>query len=279
MTKIHQQMQNYLDYCEKVRQMSPTTMRSKCNICARFTAVSGIDTLEQLTNEIFNRWVARENARGVSARSLNTYNSTILSLVQFQREMGLKIPLKTHLIRKLKEARPRRRFYTAAEIAKVLEFATPQTRLIIKICFETGMRLAEITHLRLRHLSGRCIRFTGKGAKPREVYISPSTARELAQYIADHRVTDYLWGSEEGPRHEPPTTNTMRERLRRPFYAAGFTDFYPHALRHSFATHLQQQGASVAEIKEMLGHENIATTERYLHGFDGKLEQLFDKYR
>ena len=71
----------------------------------------------------------------------------------------------------------------------------------------------------------------------------------------------------------------MRRRLREPFYAAGFTDFYPHALRHSFATHLQQRGASVAEIKEMLGHESIATTERYLHSFDGKLEQLFNKYQ
>ncbi len=60
---------------------------------------------------------------------------------------------------------------------------------------------------------------------------------------------------------------------------AGFYDFYPYALRHSFATDLQVGGASVAEIKEMIGHENIAMTERYFHGFEGRLEELFDKYR
>ena len=141
------------------------------------------------------------------------------------------------------------------------------------------MRLAEITYLRRCQLSGRRIQFIGKGQKPREVYLRPETARELAQYIANEHITDYVWSSQGGSSHEPPTTETMRRRLREPFYAAGFTDFYPHALRHSFATHLQQRGASVAEIKEMLGHESVATTERYLHGFDGKLEQLFNKYQ
>ena len=61
MKKIHQEVQNYLYYCKKVRQMSPTTMRSKRNICQRFIATVQIDTLEQLTNEVFNRWVAEEN--------------------------------------------------------------------------------------------------------------------------------------------------------------------------------------------------------------------------
>jgi site-specific recombinase XerD len=72
----------------------------------------------------------------------------------------------------------------------------------------------------------------------------------------------------------PLTVQTIRDDLKDAFAQAGFPDFYPHALRHSFATDLQRRGASVEEIKEMLGHKNIATTERYLHGLDGHLEEL-----
>ena len=276
--QIYQQIAAYLDYCENLRQMSPTTMHTKRSICQRFVAVTGIGSLTELTNAVFNRWTAHELARGITARSLNTYNSTILALVAYHRELGLPIPLQTALLRKFKEARPRRLFYTAEEIAQVLQFAPPHTRLMIKIIFETGMRIAEITHLRLLNLDGRRIEFIGKGQKPREVYLRPETARELAAYIRAHGVTDYIWGAQGGTSHLPPTVDTIRRRLREPFYAAGFRDFYPHALRHSFATNLQRHGASVAEIKEMLGHESIATTERYLHGFEGRLQELFDKY-
>ena len=92
-------------------------------------------------------------------------------------------------------------------------------------------------------------------------------------------VQDYLWGLYGyGANGEPPTTATIRKRLRRAFEVAGFNGFYPHALRHSFATDLQRRGASVEEIKEMIGHSSVATTERYLHGFEGRLLELFDKY-
>ena len=57
MQKICQEIKDYLDYCEKVRQMSPATMRSKRNICQRFAATTEIESLERLTNEVFNRWV------------------------------------------------------------------------------------------------------------------------------------------------------------------------------------------------------------------------------
>lgn len=279
MGKIEKQVQDYLNYCAKVRLMSPATMRAKRNICKRFVEATRLRSLSELTNEAYNRWVAHEMARGISTRSLNTYNATVLAMVQYWREMGMVIPLQNALLHKLREPRTRRNFYTAKEIARVLKFAAPETRLLIQIIFETGMRIAEITYLRRRNIQGRRIEFIGKGQKPREVYLRSETAAELAVYINSHHITDYIWGARGGTNHEPPTVETMRRHLQKPFYDAGFKDFYPHALRHSFATDLQQRGASVAEIKEMLGHESIATTERYLHGFEGRLEELFDKYR
>lgn len=277
MKKIKEQVEDYLNYCEKVRGMSSATMWTKRNILKRFIEGTGIKSLSDFTNDVFNEWVRSEMGRGVSARSVNTYNATIIAMVQYCKSLGVVVPLRVALIQKLKEGEARRRYYTAEEIRQVLEYADTETGLMIKIMFETGMRIAEITRLRVVDIDGRRIRFVGKGRKPREVYMRESTRKELCKYIARRKKVGCVWG--DGLNGEPPTVETIRKRLRRPFYAAGFYDFYPHALRHSFATDLQMRGASVAEIKEMIGHENIATTERYLHGFEGRLEELFDKYR
>lgn len=279
MRNILKQVEEYLNYCEKVRGMSPATMNMKRNTLKRFVEAVEIDRIENLTNEVFNRWVMHEVEQGVSARSVNTYNSTIFAMVQYHREMGASVPLRISLVKKLKEGQARRNFYTAEEVEEVLRFAGVEAGLMIKIMFETGMRIAELTRLRTKDIEGRRIRFLGKGRKMREVYIKERTREELSRYMIDYGVVDYVWGANGGESDEPPTVATIRKRLRQPFYAAGFDDFYPHALRHSFATDLQRKGASVAEIKEMIGHESVATTERYLHGFEGRLEELFDKYR
>lgn len=277
MKKIKEQVGNYLNYCEKVRGMSPATMWAKRNILKRFIEVTKIRNLEELDNSVFNEWVENEKRRGVSARSINTYNATICAMVQYYVGLGVGVPLKIPLVQKLKEGETRRRFYTAAEIGKVLEYADIETGLMIKIMFETGMRIAELTRMKVGDIDGRRIRFVGKGNKPREVYMREGTRRKLFKYLMKQGRVGCVWG--DGVNGDPPTVETVRKRLRRPFYTAGFYDFYPHALRHSFATDLQMRGASVAEIKEMIGHENIATTERYLHGFEGRLEELFSKYR
>lgn len=276
---FNQAITEYLHYCEKVRNMSPTTLRAKQNILKRFATFANIDHLNNLTNEVFNRWVSAELSRGISTQSLNTYNTTILAFTKYFEDAGYLIPLRHALLPKLKVLTPRRIFYTNAEIESVLPHCDPPTRLMVKIMFETGMRIAEITNLRLHNINGTQIKFIGKGQKMREVYLRHETAAELASYITSHHITDYVWGAKGGTNHEPPTIETMRRRLRKSFQAAGFQNFYPHALRHSFATDLQRRGASTAEIKEMLGHASIATTERYLHGFEGKLQELFNKYR
>jgi site-specific recombinase XerD len=280
MRKIHEQIKNYLTYCEKVRGMASTTMLMKWNVLMRFVAVTEINSLDGLTNEVFDEWVAHEVSRGVSARSVNMYNAVVIAMVRYYQELGLKTPINLVLIKKLKEGRVRCNFYTFEEIERVIAVADERVGLIVRVMFETGMRIAEVTKLKKANFNGRQVRFIGKGRKYREVYITENTLSLLREYIDKYGVKNYLWGMYEcGGSGEAPTTNTVRNWLKTAFKEAGFVDFYPHSLRHSFATDLQRRGASVAEIKEMIGHENIATTERYLHGFDGRMKELFNKYR
>ncbi len=277
MKNIYDQIENYLTYCEKVRKMSPVTINTKRYILTRFARETELRSLKKLSNPIFDNYIAKLTEAGASGRSVNTYSANILTFVKYQQKLGLKMPFRPTLAKKLKETKIERTFYTKKEIGKVLKIADFETKLMIKMMFETGMRISEVANLKKANFSGQRIRFIGKGNKAREVYISPATLKMLEKYLEKNQIRDFLWGKTLNC--EPPTAHTLRKRLKQAFSRAGFANFYPHALRHSFATNLQKNGASVAEIKEMMGHSSVATTEKYLHGFDGKMRELFEKYR
>ena len=278
MKKIEKQVKSYLYYCERVRRMSETTINFKEYVINEFIRVSRLGDLRRLNNKTFDKWVSYEMRKGVSARSVNTYKAIVLAMVRYFEDTGMKVPLNFKLVQSLNEGELTRKFYTKEDIEKVIRYADLMTELMIRIMFETGMRIAELTRLRVSNFEGRKVKFIGKGRKAREADISEETHNALEIFIGNYNIRDYLWGF-QAMNGEPPTTNTIRNRLKTAFGEAGFEGFYPHALRHSVATNLQIKGASVVEIKEMMGHESIATTERYLHGFDGRLEELFEKYR
>ena len=235
MRKIEKQLGDYLWYCGKVRRMSEVTMHTKRNVLERFVRVAGIEDLAELTNEVFNKWVAYETTRGACARSVNTYNSVVIAMVKYYRGTGMQIPLNIALVGRLKEERNTRRFYTASEVEYVVASADFDTGLMIQIMFETGMRIAELTRLRVVNFEGRRVRFVGKGRKLREVYISEGTLQKLNEYIKKYGIRNYIWSVFEGRvtlNGEAPTINTIRKRMKEAFLQAGFLDFYPHALRH-----------------------------------------------
>ena len=193
--------------------------------------------------------------------------------------MGISFPkLKLRLIIKCKEQPPRRVYYTREQIEQVLRYADHLEWLLIKLCFDCGLRISELRNLRLMNLNGRMVTFIGKGSKARESYMSREAKTRLDDWIQRNRISDFIWVRTPG-KNEPMSVEDIRYLMRKPFYQAGFKNFYPHALRHSFATDIQKHGASLMETKEMLGHARIETTERYVHSLEGHLEYFFDKYK
>lgn len=275
---IYTQANQYLEYCAVTRQMSPMTMRSKQSSLRNLIAESKCKDLRELTNDDYDSFVKCELKRNVSARTINTKTAHIVAFIKYWRELDMKIPLKIPLIVKLKEKPPRRACYTREEIQDVLDHCNSDVQwLLIKIAFDTGMRISELKNLSLSQLSGRRINFIGKGTKAREVYITQEAYRRLMDYICEHpEIKDRVWLNEWG---FPMSVDTIRRIMREPFMRCGHEDFYPHALRHSFGSDIQSQGADIFVIKEMMGHANIATTQKYLHSLDGQLANLFDKYK
>ena len=277
--QIDKQIDEYLNYCENVRRMSEQTLHGKRWICREFLKTIKIDSLSELSNKHINEWIAEQTARGCSGRTINSRLVNLVAMLRYFQDMGILFPkLKLRLIIKCKEQPPRRVYYTREQIEQVLRYADHLEWLLIKLCFDCGLRISELRNLRLMNLNGRMVTFIGKGSKARESYMSKEAKTRLDDWIQRNRINDFIWVRTPG-KNEPMSVEDIRYLMRKPFYQAGFKNFYPHALRHSFATDIQKHGASLMETKEMLGHARIETTERYVHSLEGHLEYFFDKYK
>lgn len=276
---VYKQIEEYISYCENVRRMSEQTMHGKKWVCKSILESIKINDLSELSNQHINEWIAEQTARGCSGRTINGRLVNLVAMIRYFQDMGMSFPnLKLRLIVKCKEQPPRRVYYTREQINQVLKYADHLEWLLIKLCFDCGLRISELRNLRLMNINGRMVTFIGKGSKARESYMSEETRERLTDWIQRNHVDDFIWVRNPG-KNEPISVEDIRYLMRRPFFAAGYKNFFPHALRHSFATDIQKHGASILETKEMLGHARVETTERYVHSLEGHLEQFFDKYK
>ena len=147
-----------------------------------------------------------------------------------------------------------------------------RNRAIIEVLFSCGLRVSELTNLKLSNLyiEEQYIRVMGKGSKERLVPISPRALDELSYWFADRNVMKIKPGEEDyvflNRRGHHLTRTMILIMIKRYAVEAGIKKtISPHTLRHSFATSLLEGGADLRAIQAMLGHESIGTTEIYTH--------------
>jgi len=155
---------------------------------------------------------------------------------------------------------------------------------ILETFYATGLRVSELTSLRLDDLNAEYayLRCRGKGGKERVVPMGKPALKAIAAY---RRRGEALWGC---PPPEPIFVTKSRKPLRRETVwrivkkaaaeAGVDSSLSPHVFRHSFATHLIAHGADLRSVQELLGHENIATTQIYTHVGSDFLRKVHGKY-
>lgn len=154
------------------------------------------------------------------------------------------------------------------EIKRILDVAAKDLRFfcIFSILYSAGLRISELLELKPGDIneSRNLIRVRqGKGRKDRYTLLSRPLMKKLAEYNRLYKPQSWLFERRPG---EPFTESIVSKRLKAAAREAGITKrIYPHLLRHSFATHLLEQGTDIKIVKELMGHNNIKTTERYVH--------------
>ena len=143
-------------------------------------------------------------------------------------------------------------------IDEVLHRATLQEQLIISMLYGLGLRISELSGLKLTDIKAGWVEIRGKGNKVRQLPLLESLQVLLQTYIENARPRVYLF--EKG--NAPMNSSQLRYKVTKLFKASGIKAT-PHQLRHSFATHLLNHGARIADVSELLGHETMATTQVY----------------
>lgn len=160
-----------------------------------------------------------------------------------------------------------------------------RNRAIVEVLYGSGLRVSELTNLKLSniYLTEAYMLVEGKGSKQRLVPISPEASKQLGYWLQDRSMLDikpeyidivFL------NRHGRQLTRSMVFHIIKTLaaYAGIQKNISPHTLRHSFATHLLQNGADLRIIQQLLGHESITTTEIYTHIDIEDLRQAILKY-
>ena len=274
-TPIYQQLTNYYKFCDRCR-MSRATMATKTIDINYFVKFSGIKNLEEINNQQIDEWVDDMIARGNSGRSINCRLTQLRAMLKWQRDDNIIMPnLKISRIVMQKEMPPRKVFFSREEINKALSMANRREWLMIKLAFDCGLRISELRNLRLENIQGRKMRIVGKCSKLRFVMMSEEARTRLDDYIQREDIVDYLWTNKKCDR--PICDVEMRNAMKAPFIAAGFRNFRPHDLRHSYATELKQLGVPTRQIQIGMGHSSEAITERYLSDLDGfNIDEIYN---
>lgn len=171
------------------------------------------------------------------------------------------------------------------DLPPATDFPSARLACLLELLYASGLRVSELVGLDLQDLLGeqRTLRVFGKGSKERLVPYHERAAAVLTEYLA-HRAaflvsrtlppSPALFLNQRGGRLTPTSVRTL---LRRALESAAVrARVSPHALRHSFATHLLNRGMDLRAIQELLGHARIATTQIYTHVSTRRLHEVYD---
>lgn len=153
---------------------------------------------------------------------------------------------------------------------------TSKSKLILQTLYSAGLRVSELTSLKVNDIDYETAKgkIKGKGSKERIFFLSKKLAQELKQHIDKKQLKEYLFPSTINE-SEPLTPRNIQRIIKRASQKANIQKkVTPHTLRHSYATHLLESGIDIRVIQRLLGHSRIDTTTIYTHVSDKTLEEI-----
>lgn len=284
-------IQAFLDHLSIERGLSANTVAAYARDLTQFTEyvrTVGASSADALTDDVLVGFLNGLRKAGMSPNSISRKLSAIRTFCKFACREGYSkrdFTANTEGIRGVKRLPG---VLTVEEVSNLLsqpdtrEPAGLRDRAMLETLYASGLRVSELINLKLTDISTSVgfVRCFGKGSKERIVPLGKVAIDYLNRYIMNARQKFVRSGSEE----YLFLTNRGRKMSRVGFWKlikkytarAGITrNITPHTLRHSFATHLLQGGADLRSIQEMLGHEDIATTQIYTHVTREKLKEVY----
>lgn len=166
------------------------------------------------------------------------------------------------------------------ELLESIDISTTEgleKRLLIEMFYSTGCRVSEMINVKISDINftNKTIRIMGKGSKERIVYFGDYASKYLDNYLSKVKCDKYLFTNKKG---EKLTINEVEQIVKDIMKHISIkTHVTPHTLRHTFATHLLNNGADIKTVQELLGHANLSTTGIYTHVSSDRLKDIYFK--
>lgn len=282
----------FIHYLQLEKKYSPHTLEAYTKDLSDFLkfASEGYDyeTIEDVNYSVIRSWIVALVNAGISNRSINRKISSLKSYYKFLLKTQ---QIKEHPLAKHKALKTSKKIqvpFSEKEIEEVLALLKEETnfdglrnRLIVELFYATGMRRTELVNLKMKDVSfaSKTLKVLGKRNKERLIPMLPSIALTLQEYVKARTALpvienhEYLLLSKKGVK----IYETLVYRVINSYFskASEKVKKSPHILRHSFATHLLNEGADLNAVKELLGHASLASTQVYTHNSMAQIKQVY----
>jgi integrase/recombinase XerC len=282
----------FRDYLELEKKYSSHTVTAYCNDIASFESFNTIhfdqESIEQVNYTQIRTWIVSLVDNDISNTSVNRKIASLKAFYKFllktkQIEVS---PLLKH--KALKTPKVLQIPFSEKEVEDALNhlqnpvgFEEIRNKLIVDLFYTTGMRRTELIHLKVVNvnLSGGTIKVLGKRNKERILPVLPIIINQFSLYLKERSFMlsivdgDYFFLTKKGLK----LNDSFVYRLINSYFSAVSEKVKksPHILRHTFATHLLNNGADLNSVKELLGHSSLASTQIYTHNSLAELKKVY----
>jgi integrase/recombinase XerC len=282
---------DFLSYIEVERRMAYNTQRAYAGDLKQFLLFwehLSPDEIERLSpRQIVERYLISLFYKKIDKSSIARKFSCFKSLEKFLRPRGIILDFKLtrpRVDKKLPVYLSVDEIFHLLDTVKNSELPSLRPRrdkTILELIYATGMRCSELVNVQYKNLDleQKTILIVGKGNKERIVLFNEKAKQKIIDYLTNERppignAQEFLFVNNRGDKLTSRTVQRIFEMFRS-FLQVG-RQLTPHKIRHSFATHLLNQGADLRVVQELLGHKTVASTEKYTHVSLDRLTTLYE---
>lgn len=291
---FYPQIQSFIEYLQFEKRYSQHTIISYQTDLEQFFAflISQYDSppLGAISASFVRSWLAEMRSKNITPKSLNRKISSLKSFFKYLIKAGevKQSPMTTIITPKVGKRLPS--FVAQNDMNTLQQYIEfPDTwkgltdKLLLDLFYATGIRLSELINLKDSQvdIANRQIKVLGKGNKERIIPVSKVLINQLAAYIEDKKkmigetvYPNFFINKKGKPLYPKYVYNVVKANLAK---VTTVKKKSPHVLRHTFATHLSNNGADLNAIKELLGHTSLAATQIYTHNTIEKLKDIYKK--
>lgn len=280
---------DFIEYLIIDKKYSENTVKSYHNDLKKFENFTK-KHINNISDSDIKNYIKYLNKENNDVRTISHNISTLRSFYKFlliEKKVN-KNPMEYIELPKTKKSLPKT--LSIEEIDKLLDIKLKdafsyRNKAMLELMYSSGLRVSELVNVSIHDIdtSNCIIRIMGKGSKERIVPLGDYAIKYIELYLREYReklvkreLNDYLFLNNHGKKM---TRQGFFKILKQIAKEKGIkTEFSPHTLRHSFATHLLNGGADLRSIQEMLGHSDISTTQIYTHVSKEKLKENYNNF-